>query len=249
MSFWKLYYRKGCKAAVVDGLCEDSDIATCFADNFKDIYKPNSVLCNEKWKASFLSKFDAFENKHISDECFSVEKIAEHVKMLKRGKAAGVDTLTAEHITFASPVLYNLLQLLFKLMLKYECVPDDFGCGIIIPLEKNTEGDATSSENYRGITLSPVLSKLLESLIMESCNTLLHSDALQFGFKENSSFTNAMYIVCTVVEYYCYNDCTVNTCALDISKAFDRVDQYALLNLMIDRGIQKCIISLMLDWF
>ena len=99
---------------MVDGLCEDSDIANSFADNFKDIYQPNSVLCNEKWKASFLSKFDAYDNKHISDECFSVKKIAEHVKMLKRGKAAGVDTLTAEHIIFASPVLYNLLQLLFK---------------------------------------------------------------------------------------------------------------------------------------
>ena len=48
---------------------------------------------------------------------------------------------------------------------------------------------------------------------------------------------------------FCYNDYTVYTCALDISKAFDRVDQYALLNLMIDRGIPKCIISLMLDCF
>ena len=52
-----------------------------------------------------------------------------------------------------------------------------------------------------------------------------------------------------VVEYYCNDDYTVNTCEQDISKAFDRVDQYALLNLMIDRGIPKCIISLMLDWF
>ena len=88
-----------------------------------------------------------------------------------------MNTLTAEHIMFASLYLYNLLELLLKLMLKYECVPDDFGCGIIIPLEKNIEGDATSSENYRGITLSPIVSKLFESLIMESSNTSLHSDA------------------------------------------------------------------------
>ena len=115
--------------------------------------------------------------------------------------------------------------------------------------KKNTEGDAISSESYRGITLSPVIGKLFESLIMESCNTLLHSDALQFGVKKNSSCTNAIYILRTVVEYYCNNDCTVSTCALDISKAFNHVDQYTLLNLMIDRGIPKCIISLMLDWF
>ena len=84
---------------------------------------------------------------------------------------------------------------------------------------------------------------------MVSCNTLLHSDVIQFGFKESSSCTNAINILSTVVEYYCNNDYTVNTCALDISKAYDRVDQFALLNLMIDRVIPKCIISLVLDWF
>ena len=120
----------------------------------------------------------------------------------------------------------------------------------IVLLIKNTEGDATSCENCRRITLSPIISKLFESLIMESRNTLLHSDVLQHGFKENCSCTNAMNILCTVVEYYYnYNDYTVNTCALDICKTFDRVDQYALLNLMIDRGTPKFIISLMLDWF
>ena len=84
---------------------------------------------------------------------------------------------------------------------------------------------------------------------MESCNILLHSDVIQFVFKENSSCTNAINILSTVVEYYFSNNHTVNTCALDVSKAYDRVDQYALLNLMIDRGVLKCIISLMLDWF
>ena len=50
--------------------------------------------------------------------------------VLNAGKAAGVDTISAEHIVFASQVLNELL---FKLMLKYKCVPDDFWCDIIIP--------------------------------------------------------------------------------------------------------------------
>ena len=51
---------------------------------------------------------------NISGECFSVEKIAEHFKMLKRGKTAGVDTLTAEHI------LYLFLQ--FYITCYYCCL-------------------------------------------------------------------------------------------------------------------------------
>jgi len=37
---------------------------------------------------------------------------------------------------------------------------------MIIPLTENNEGNKTSSDNYRGITLSPVLSKLFEMILL-----------------------------------------------------------------------------------
>ena len=42
---------------------------------------------------------------------------------------------------------------------------------------------------------------------------------------------------------------TVTVSALDISKAFDRVDHYALMNLLRDRLLPKNFISILLDWF
>jgi len=41
---------------------------------------------------------------------------------------------------------------------------------------------------------------------------------------------------------------TVNLCALDIAKAFDRVDQFALLQLLMDRHLPKNFIGLLYDW-
>jgi len=41
-------------------------------------------------------------------------------------------------------------------------VPDGFGVGIVIPIVKDKLGDITNANNYRGITLSPVISKLFE---------------------------------------------------------------------------------------
>ena len=41
----------------------------------------------------------------------------------------------------------------------------------------------------------------------------------------------------------------VTVCALDISKAFDRVNNYALLSLLIDRKVPKYFITIMLKWF
>ena len=45
-------------------------------------------------------------------------------------------------------------------MLKHKFVLDDFGLGVIISLVEDTDGDTRNSENYIGITLSPVVSKV-----------------------------------------------------------------------------------------
>jgi len=45
-------------------------------------------------------------------------------------------------------------------MLRFGYVPDAFDMCVIIPLIKNVEGNACSIDNCRGITLTPMLSKL-----------------------------------------------------------------------------------------
>jgi len=54
------------------------------------------------------------------------------------------------------------LSLLFNSILKHSYVPRAFCHGIIIHLLKTKHGDASKIEMYRGITLSPTLSKLFE---------------------------------------------------------------------------------------
>ena len=43
-------------------------------------------------------------------------------------------------------------------MLQHKFISDDFGLGVIIPLVTDTDGDTGYSDNYRGITFSPVVS-------------------------------------------------------------------------------------------
>ena len=62
----------------------------------------------------------------------------------------------------AHPILIVQLSLLFSVLLNYCMVPDEFGHGIIILLLKNADGDKTTSSNYWGITMSPVISKIFE---------------------------------------------------------------------------------------
>jgi len=98
----------------------------------------------------------------VSNWMLSVEDVDYVIRNnMKCGKAAGADNLTLEHIIYSHPSIILHLRKLFNLMLKHGYVPDQFGRGIVIPLVKDKNGDVTNSENYRGITVSPVMSKIL----------------------------------------------------------------------------------------
>ena len=63
-------------------------------------------------------------------------------------------------------------------------MPEAVGCGLIVPLVKDKLGDHNKVENYRGITLTPVISKLSESVILQLIENKMQTDNLQFGFKK-----------------------------------------------------------------
>jgi len=52
-------------------------------------------------------------------------------------------------------------------------VPDDFGTGVMVPIVKDSVlGDVTDVNNYRGVTLSPTISKLFEYCVTEKFHEL-----------------------------------------------------------------------------
>ena len=129
--------------------------------------------------------FNCMDNLVCVQNDINVKCVDKCIRQLKTGKAAGLDSLEAERSLFAHPLLVVLLSLLFKMMLMHSMVHDGFGLGIVIPLVKYVGGDKCSTENYRDITLCPVVSKLFELVLvlMEMFSSLLVSDNLQFGFK------------------------------------------------------------------
>ena len=120
---------------------------------------------------------------------------------MKLHKAAGFDGIETEHLLYSHPVISVLLCRLFNSMLRCGCVPNDFHMGIIIPAIKDVNADVSASNNYRGITLSPTISKLFELCIMEKFSHFFDSSDLQFGFKKSLGCSNAIFAVQSVTDY------------------------------------------------
>jgi len=204
---------------------------------------PNCDARHKQLRDEFTSRYSQMDNVCSSYVYVNVEIVETCIRNLKRGKAAGLDGLTAEHIIYSHPIVAVLQTLLFNIMLIHGVVPDAFGIGIVIPLLKNVDGNKTSTDNYRGITLSPVIGKIFESVMLQLFSSHLESDSLQYGFKQNSSCSHAIFTLHTVLDHYVKSGSTVTICALDISKAFDRVDHFALLKVLIDKELPKTFAS------
>ena len=75
------------------------------------------------------------------------------------------DGITGEHIVLGGNDLVVHMCLLFNSMLRHSFVPSDFRFGLIKPVLEDKHGDIKSTDMYRPITVTPVISKLFELMI------------------------------------------------------------------------------------
>ena len=64
---------------------------------------------------------------------------------------------------------------------------------------------------------------------------------LQFGFKKGLGCSHALNTVRSNVQHYTAGNSTVNSCALDMAKAFDKVNHYALFIKLLDHNVPLAI--------
>ena len=118
-------------------------------------------------------------------------------------------------------------------MLNHGVVPKGMMGGTIIPIPKNKLKSLNDSNNYRGITLSSILEKLFDNIILQNNKSILNTSELQFGFKTECSPTYCTFVLAKVIQYYKNNKTDVYVMMLDASKAFDRVEYVKLFSFLL----------------
>ena len=174
----------------------------------------------------------------------------EIIRNLKRGKAAGMDKITCEHLQYSHPIVISCITMLFNLMIKHKYVPLAFGERVIIPIPKGDKRSCNANvDDYRGITVSCIMSKIFETSLLHYMKNYFYTSDRQYGFKKKVGCSHAIYSVRKTVDFFNNQNSTVNICSLDLSKAFDKINFDMLSLKLINRNLPKWFIELLRDWY
>jgi len=253
-SMWRSKFESNNKSVrQVDGLTDEKEIVNKFEEFF-------AKTCSNLTDDGSRNLKEIYENKRPNycglpfddDYLFDVELVDKSVASLARGKAAGLDSLTAEHLQNSHPALFSVLNKLFNLMIKHGYVPDGFGLSYTVPLPKCSNAGISKSltvDDFRGISISPVLSKVFEKCILDRFKRFFETSDNQFGFKKGMGCSHAIYSVKCVVDHFVQQGSTINICAMDLKKAFDKMNWHGLFLKLMDRMLPVNALRTFEYWF
>lgn len=225
----------------MDNKVGSEEIGKLFADKFKKLY--NSVSFERaEMRELELDIGKEITNSCCKGKCYSnhriiQEDVKEGIKHLNRGKQDGIPDLFTDHYINGGGRLEVYIGLLLNSMVIHGYCPTEFERTRVIPIPKDNKKSLNSSDNYRGISLSSVLGKILDNIILKNHSEGLSPHDAQFGFKKNLSTANCAAVVQEVIGYYNERRSPVYCVTLDASKAFDCVHFIKLFRQLLKKGL------------
>ena len=177
----------------------------------------------------------------IAVDDFDMVELHKAIKSLSVNKSPGIDEIPSE--IWKSGVLdVPLLQVCNK-MLHYGEKPDLWSKSIIIPIPK--KGDLGRAENYRGIALTPVASKIYNKMILNRIRPYLEPILRdnQNGFRPGRSTIAQILTLRRMIEGIKAKNLPAVLTFIDFKKAFDSVNRKMMLSILAAYGIPDKIIS------
>ena len=177
---------------------------------------------------------------NIETEIFTKYELEKAIKSIKNGKACGLDEIPVE--IWKIPKFQEIL--LFSCNEVYEQnTISIWNKGCIIPLPK--KGDLTSTNNYRGITLTCIAAKIYNLMLLNrirpEVDKILRKN--QNGFRTNRSTTGQILTVRRIIEGVNEKNLTATLLFIDFSKAFDSIHRGKMAEILKAYGIPEMIIN------
>ncbi len=224
-----------------DLINDPSKIADAFNDYFSNIGpdladKINLNYSNRSYLDYLLNQNNAiFQLREIS-----IPTVFALLSTLSISKATGLDKISSRLIRECSDLIAESLCLIFNRSITTGIFPNEWKCAKVIPIHK--QGKRNCVDNYRPISIVPVVAKVFERIIYDQLYTFISESKLLTNYQ--SGFRGLHSTVTTLLEAtneWAYNIDSGNVNAvmfLDLKKEFNTVDHEILLNKLNAYGIK-----------
>ena len=151
------------------------------------------------------------------------------VSKLKKKKAPGPDGLLAEHLKAGEEAVVIWLMNILNATVGLESVPTVLKRGVVVPVYKGGGKDPMKIDSYRGITLTSMVAKVLEFLLLQCLELVFLEAGLQHinqsAYSRRAvSCEDAVFAMQEIVAKYLREGSWVYMCLYDLQKAFDSVE-------------------------
>ena len=130
----------------------------------------------------------------------SIAEIKRAIRRLKNGKSPGIDAISAEILKCSENDAVKQLHLLFNSIWKDHCVPEEWKKSLIVKVPK--KGNLTECDNYRGISLLSVPSKILCRVLIDrvksNVDEIIRQE--QAGFRSGRGASEQIFALRNILE-------------------------------------------------
>ena len=179
----------------------EEEILEGWKKHFGELAKESSnPLFDDKYRdfveQEILEIIDICQSNSDRYDVVTETEVAEAMGSLNKGKAPDIYGMTTEHLVLASDALMPVLTSLMNSIFSLGDLPESLKLGLLTPIFKKI-GSSLDSKNYRGITILPILSKLLESILRKRIKPYVErtQNSMQRGFTKHSSPMNCSLIL------------------------------------------------------
>ena len=181
---------------------------------------------------------------------FQDSAIIKKIEKLKNNSAPGPDKIPSIFLKETAKEICKPLRYLFQMFLDNNVVPTSWKEANVTPIFK--KGSKHEPSNYRPISLTSIVCKIMESIIKDNIMNHLTQHALinptQHGFMPNKSCTTNLLEYLEYITSAVDEGKSVDIIYLDFAKAFDKVPHQRLLLVLRAHGIDGHVAAWIEEW-
>ena len=196
------------------------------------------------------TKFNGLEGERLGQLVVTPEEVASKINNMKENKSPGVGRISPTILKETVEQISTPLAHVFNISVQEGIVPLEWKEANIIPLFK--KGSRNKSVNYRPVSLTSVICKLLQTIIRDHMMDFLIKHKLinpsQHGFlKARSCLTNMLCFFEEITKWVDEGS-QVDVIYLDFQKAFDKGPHQGLTLKLKSHGMGNSIINWIEQW-